>query len=71
MPLTFHLKSLSCCWPSKQLYCFCFMSHTPVVSCSLLHAVTQVLNYIPFLKPIVRTEAAPLNDDAVLIFSVI
>lgn len=48
------------------------MSHIPVESCSLLHAVTQVPNYIPFLKPIVRTEAAPLNDDdAVLIFSVI
>lgn len=47
------------------------MSHTPAVSCSLLHAVTRVPDYILFLKPIVHTEAAPLNDDAMLIFSVI
>lgn len=47
------------------------MSHSPTVPCSLLHAVTQVPDYIPVLKPTVRTEAAPLNDDAVLISSVI
>lgn len=46
-----------------------FLSHTPAGSCSLLHAVTGVPNYILFLKPIVHTEVAPLNYSTGLIFT--